>query len=100
MQMFNEKRFMMLSSDVSLPCRPVIRYGEKHCAQASICARFNRTGTQIVALRRRLPPVLYDTHSSKPVCQVTYFFTLIYMNDWEELNNGLYATKGWELNCL
>ncbi|KAG0721406.1 DDB1- and CUL4-associated factor 5 [Chionoecetes opilio] len=49
--------------------QPVLRYGEKRCAQASICARFNTNGSQIIALRRRLPPVLYDTHSSKPVCQ-------------------------------
>lgn len=55
--------------DIRQPRIPVIRYGEKHCAQASICARFNRNGSQIIALRRRLPPVLYDTHSSKPVCQ-------------------------------
>ncbi|XP_045133185.1 DDB1- and CUL4-associated factor 5-like isoform X1 [Portunus trituberculatus] len=55
--------------DIRKPRVPVLRYGEKKCAQASICARFNRVGTQIIALRRRLPPVLYDTHSSKPVCQ-------------------------------
>lgn len=57
--------------------RPVLRYGEKRCAQASICARFNRIGTQIIALRRRLPPVLYDTHSSKPVCQVMFITCFI-----------------------
>lgn len=67
--MFALERFLLLNYCV-LFCRPVIRYGEKHCAQASICARFNRNGSQIIALRRRLPPVLYDTHSSKPVCQV------------------------------
>ncbi|XP_045605789.1 dentin sialophosphoprotein isoform X2 [Procambarus clarkii] len=55
--------------DVRKPRIPVLRYGEKRCAQSSMCARFNRTGSQIIALRRRLPPVLYDTHNSKPVCQ-------------------------------
>ncbi|XP_042203243.1 DDB1- and CUL4-associated factor 5-like isoform X2 [Homarus americanus] len=55
--------------DIRKPRIPVLRYGEKRCAQSSMCARFNRTGSQIIALRRRLPPVLYDTHSSKPVCQ-------------------------------
>ncbi|XP_042859768.1 dentin sialophosphoprotein-like isoform X1 [Penaeus japonicus] len=55
--------------DVRKPRVPVLRYGEKRCAQSSMCARFNRTGNQIIALRRRLPPVLYNTHSSKPVCQ-------------------------------
>ncbi|XP_071545634.1 uncharacterized protein [Panulirus ornatus] len=55
--------------DVRKPRVPVLRYGEKRCAQSSMCARFNRTGNQIIALRRRLPPVLYNTHSSKPICQ-------------------------------
>ncbi|XP_076063729.1 uncharacterized protein LOC143038430 [Oratosquilla oratoria] len=55
--------------DIRKPRVPVLRYGEKHCAQSSMCARFNRTGSQIIALRRRLPPVLYDTHHSKAVCQ-------------------------------
>ncbi|KAK7069484.1 DDB1- and CUL4-associated factor 5, partial [Halocaridina rubra] len=34
-----------------------------------MCARFNRMGTQIVALRRRLPPILYDTQQSKSLCE-------------------------------
>lgn len=55
--------------DVRKPRVPVIRYGGQRCAQSSMCARFNRTGSQIIALRRRLPPVLYDTHTSKPACQ-------------------------------
>ncbi|CAL4087615.1 unnamed protein product, partial [Meganyctiphanes norvegica] len=55
--------------DVRKPRVPVIRYGEKRCAQSSMCARFNRTGSQIIALRRRLPPVLYDTQTSKAACQ-------------------------------
>ncbi|EDM03742.1 rCG62219 [Rattus norvegicus] len=29
--------------------------------------RFNSNGTQLLALRRRLPPVLYDIHSRLPV---------------------------------
>ncbi|XP_066959054.1 DDB1- and CUL4-associated factor 5-like isoform X2 [Macrobrachium rosenbergii] len=55
--------------DVRKPKIPVLRYGEKQCAQSSMCAKFNRMGTQIVALRRRLPPILYDTQYSKPVCE-------------------------------
>lgn len=31
--------------------------------------RFNSNGTQLLALRRRLPPVLYDIHSRLPVFQ-------------------------------
>ncbi|XP_068222264.1 DDB1- and CUL4-associated factor 5 isoform X2 [Palaemon carinicauda] len=55
--------------DVRKPKVPVLRYGEKQCAQSSMCAKFNRMGTQIVALRRRLPPILYDTQYSKPVSE-------------------------------
>jgi WD repeat-containing protein 22 len=31
--------------------------------------RFNQRGTQILALRRRLPPVLYAVHSPTHICQ-------------------------------
>ena len=31
--------------------------------------RFNSTGTQLLALRRRLPPVLYELHSRLPSFQ-------------------------------
>lgn len=31
--------------------------------------RFNSMGTQILALRRRLPPILYGTSNEKPICQ-------------------------------
>lgn len=30
--------------------------------------RFNTSGSLILALRRRLPPILYNTQSSEPVC--------------------------------
>lgn len=31
--------------------------------------RFNTLGTQILALRRRLPPILYSTANETPICQ-------------------------------
>lgn len=31
--------------------------------------RFNRHGSQVLALRRRLPPILYNTFSPDPICQ-------------------------------
>lgn len=39
--------------------------------------RFNTHGTQVLALRRRLPPVLYNTHSEDSVCQ---FYHADYFN--------------------
>lgn len=31
--------------------------------------RFNSNGSQILALRRRLPPILYTPNSEEPICQ-------------------------------
>lgn len=31
--------------------------------------RLNRHGSQMLALRRRLPPILYNTFSQDPICQ-------------------------------
>jgi DDB1- and CUL4-associated factor 5 len=31
--------------------------------------RFNTLGTQVLALRRRLPPILYRTEIAEPICQ-------------------------------
>lgn len=53
---------------MSIPCRPCIQYGGGK-PQSCMSARFNTLGTQVVALRRRLPPVLYNTTSEDPVCQ-------------------------------
>lgn len=35
--------------------------------QSAMSVRFNSSGTQLLALRRRLPPVLYDIHSPQSV---------------------------------
>ena len=37
--------------------------------QSCMSVRFNQHGDQIIALRRRLPPVLYRIHSHLPVCE-------------------------------
>lgn len=51
-------------------CRPVIRYnGGKDPVQSFMSVRFNTNGTQVLALRRRLPPILYKTKSEDSICQ-------------------------------
>ncbi|KAB7506480.1 DDB1- and CUL4-associated factor 5 [Armadillidium nasatum] len=54
--------------DVRNPRIPLIKYGEKRSG-SSMCARFNSSGSQIIALRRRMHPILFNTHSEKPVCE-------------------------------
>ena len=49
--------------------RVVMRYGGHSASQSCMSVRFNQRGTQILALRRRLPPVLYAVHSPVHVCQ-------------------------------
>lgn len=39
--------------------------------------RFNTHGTQVLALRRRLPPILYNTHCEDSICQ---FYHADYFN--------------------
>jgi hypothetical protein len=46
-----------------------MRYGGQNASQSCMSVRFNQRGTQILALRRRLPPVLYAVHSSMHICQ-------------------------------
>lgn len=58
--------------------RPFIRYdGEKDCVQSCMSVRFNTHGTQVLALRRRLPPILYNTNSEDSICQ---FYHADYFN--------------------
>ena len=47
----------------------VLRYGGSLVQQSCMSVRFNQKGDQIIALRRRLPPVLYKIHSHEPVCE-------------------------------
>jgi len=49
--------------------RVVMRYGGHSASQSCMSVRFNQRGTQILALRRRLPPVLYAVHSPIHICQ-------------------------------
>lgn len=48
---------------------PYLRYGGDDAAQSCMSVRFNTLGTQVVALRRRLPPILYSTIHEDPICQ-------------------------------
>lgn len=47
----------------------ILRYGHPNCAESCMSVRFNQKGTKILALRRRLPPVLYSFHSPIQICQ-------------------------------
>jgi len=57
--------------DIRKPQHCVLEYGnwDGGQQQASMSVRFNQAGTQILGLRRRLPPVLYNIHSPAHVCQ-------------------------------
>ncbi|KAG7229163.1 hypothetical protein INR49_013106, partial [Caranx melampygus] len=46
-----------------------IRKPRSMSLQSAMSVRFNSTGTQLLALRRRLPPVLYELHSRLPSFQ-------------------------------
>lgn len=37
--------------------------------QTCMSVRFNSLGTQLLALRRRLPPILFNTLEVEPICQ-------------------------------
>ncbi|KAL4238831.1 DDB1- and CUL4-associated factor 5 [Mactra antiquata] len=55
--------------DVRKPRSCVLRYGGSFVQQSCMSVRFNQRGDQIIALRRRLPPVMYNIHSNIPVCE-------------------------------
>ena len=46
-----------------------MRYGGKNPAQSCMSVRINRSGNTVIALRRRLPPVMYNIHETSAVCQ-------------------------------
>lgn len=56
-------------SAVVFPLSSLLRYGGSMSLQSAMSVRFNSTGTQLLALRRRLPPVLYELHSRLPSFQ-------------------------------
>lgn len=55
--------------DVRKPLEPILRYGNENPAQSCMNVRFNTAGNRLLALRRRLPPVLYAVDSSTYLCQ-------------------------------
>ncbi|XP_077395305.1 DDB1- and CUL4-associated factor 5 [Festucalex cinctus] len=55
--------------DIRKPRSTLLRYGGSMSLQSAMSVRFNSTGTQLLALRRRLPPVLYELHSRLPSYQ-------------------------------
>ncbi|XP_017891956.1 DDB1- and CUL4-associated factor 5 isoform X2 [Ceratina calcarata] len=55
--------------DVRKPLEPVLRYGHESTAQSCMNVRFNAAGNRLLALRRRLPPVLYAVNSPAHMCQ-------------------------------
>jgi len=63
-RMHGPSHLVPLSSHSSL-----LRYGGNLSLQSAMSVRFNSNGTQLLALRRRLPPVLYDIHCRLPVFQ-------------------------------
>ncbi|XP_077296815.1 DDB1- and CUL4-associated factor 5 [Arctopsyche grandis] len=53
--------------DLRKPKHAIIKYGSgSSISQNCMSVRFDKSGDHILALRRRLPPVLYSTHSSEP----------------------------------
>ncbi|GAB6024876.1 hypothetical protein CHUAL_009989 [Chamberlinius hualienensis] len=46
--------------DIRNPKSPLLKYIDDSSIQSCMSVRFNSSGTQILALRRRLPPALYD----------------------------------------
>lgn len=63
--------------DIRAQRMPVIRYGGDDAAQSCMSVRFNSTGNLLLALRRRLPPILYSTLDKNPLCQ---FYNQDYYN--------------------
>ncbi|CAB3249316.1 unnamed protein product [Arctia plantaginis] len=56
--------------DLRNPKVPALRYtAYSGTSQNSMSVRFNSTGTQVLALRRRLAPILYTIHSPDPVVE-------------------------------
>lgn len=55
--------------DIRKPHSPVIQYGFDESHPSYMSVRFNSFGNLILALRRRLPPILYNTFSPEPICQ-------------------------------
>lgn len=55
--------------DIRKPLEPVLRYGNESSAQSCMNVTFNAAGNRLLALRRRLPPILYAVDSTTHLCQ-------------------------------
>ncbi|XP_060077091.1 DDB1- and CUL4-associated factor 5-like [Ylistrum balloti] len=55
--------------DIRKPRSCLLRYGGGYVQQSCMSVRFSRSGEHLLALRRRLPPVLYNISSSQPLCE-------------------------------
>ncbi|XP_033639278.1 DDB1- and CUL4-associated factor 5-like [Asterias rubens] len=58
--------------DVRAPRSCLMRYGSAYTQQNAMSVRFNQLGTRLVALRRRLPPVVYNIQSSAAAIQFNH----------------------------
>ncbi|CAH2045158.1 unnamed protein product, partial [Iphiclides podalirius] len=77
--------------DLRSPKHPVLRYAGNHgTCQNSMSVRFNSAGTHVLALRRRLAPVLYAVHSPEPVAE---FYHQDYYNSCT-MKSCCFAGKG------
>ncbi|XP_044599118.1 DDB1- and CUL4-associated factor 5 isoform X1 [Cotesia glomerata] len=54
--------------DIRKPLKSLLRYGAEGPSQSCMNVRFNSAGTRLLALKRRLPPVLYAVDSPKLLC--------------------------------
>ncbi|XP_072164835.1 DDB1- and CUL4-associated factor 5-like [Diadema setosum] len=58
--------------DVRAPRSCLMKYGSAYTQMNAMSVRFNQLGTQLLALRRRLPAVLYDIHSPVPAVEFNH----------------------------
>lgn len=58
--------------DIRKPRNCVLRYGGRYLQQSCMSVRINARGSHLVALRRRLPPVLYELGSTHPLCDLDH----------------------------
>ncbi|XP_062502276.1 DDB1- and CUL4-associated factor 5-like isoform X2 [Corticium candelabrum] len=58
--------------DIRQPQKCLTMYGGYLCKQKAMSVAFDRSGQHILALRRRLPAVLFNIRQALPVCQFTH----------------------------
>ncbi|CAH0395887.1 unnamed protein product [Bemisia tabaci] len=55
--------------DIRKPKQMLLRFGKQTGVQSCMSVRWDQMGSRLLALRRRLPPVLYSVASTKPIAQ-------------------------------